>query len=77
MSWCLGVLYQKIKENKKLAQKNDVLENININLTNKLNITKEELSKIKPLFDKFILSSQRLDEMIKNQKVLFDKPGLG
>ena len=60
-----------------MTQKNDELENLNINLTNELDVSKKELNKIKPLFDKFTLSSQRLDEMIKNQKAIFDKVGLG
>ena len=66
-----------IKENKKVNQKCDELEKHNINLTNELNATKKELDKTKPLFDKFTLSSQRLDEMIKNQRAVFDKAGLG
>ena len=60
-----------------MTQKYDELEKHSINLTNELNATKEELDKTKPLFDKFTLSSQRLDEMIKNQKAVFDKAGLG
>ena len=66
-----------IKENKRVTQKYDELEKHNINLTNKLNATKEELDKIKLLFDKFTLISQRLDEMIKKQRAVFDKTGLG
>ena len=65
------------KENKKLSQKIEELENLNINLTNELYATKKKLDKTKSLFDKFTLSSQRLDEMIKNQRAVFDKTGLG
>ena len=65
------------KENQKLNLKIKKIKKLNINLTSELNVTKEELNKTKPLFDKFILSSQRLDEMIKNQKAVFDKTGLG
>ena len=45
--------------------------------TNKLDLSKKELNKIKLLFDNFSLISQRLDEMIKKQKVVFDKAELG
>ena len=60
-----------------MTQKYDELEKHNINLTNKINATKKELDKTKSLFDKLTLSSQRLDEMIKNQRAIFDKIGLG
>ena len=38
---------------------------------------KIELSKVKPFVDRFILSSHRLDLILKDQKAVFDKTRLG
>ena len=65
------------KENQKLSQKNIGLENLNIKLTNEYDVLKKELNKIRPFVDRFTLSSYRLDLILKNQKTIFDKVGLG
>ena len=52
-----------INENNKLKEKNISLE--------------YELNKIKPFVDKFTLSSCKLNMILKDQKAVFDKVGLG
>ena len=55
---------------KDLVQKNKDLVGKNEDLS-------EELEKEKSLLDRFILSSNRLDMMFKNQRAIFDIAGLG
>ena len=52
-----------VKKNKNLIKKNK-------------NLTKD-LEKTKSLIDRFTLSSTRLDMMLKSQRTVFDKAGLG
>ena len=52
-----------VKKNKDLVSKNEVLS--------------KDLAKAKFLLDRFILSSNRLDMMLKNQRAIFDKARLG
>ena len=55
---------------KDLVKKNKDLISKNKNLT-------KNLEKTKSLMDRFILSSNRLDMMLKNQRAIFDKVRLG
>ena len=72
------------KENQNLIIENIELEKSNIDLTNENNLLKkksqnleDELNKVKLFVDKFTFSSQRLDMILKNQKAVFDRAGLG
>ena len=46
-------------------------------LNNEKDTLQKEISKLKPIVDKFILSSEKLQLMLNNQKGVFDKAGLG
>ena len=50
---------------------------MNVKLTNDHEFSKEELNKLNPFVDRFTLSSHRLDLILKNQKMVFDKARLG
>ena len=79
------------KEKDKLALDNKTLKNKNVSLDQSLKdlvkknkdlIGKNEdlsknIEKAKSLLDRFILSSNKLDTMLKNQRAIFDKAGLG
>ena len=82
-------LEELAKEKNKLALDNETLRNIKVSLDKSLKdlvkknkdlISKNEdltkdLEKVKSLIDRFTLSSNRLDTMIKN-RAIFDKVGL-
>ena len=62
-----------LTKNQKLNQKIEKLENLIINLTNELDVSKKELNMIKPFIDRLILKLNILDLILKNQNEVFDK----